>query len=789
MNEHISDQQLNAVISSAEGVGEHESVLQHVEQCSQCRHRLEELAASRDEWSEAISVLQSSEDEMDQRKDATGGPKVSPEVWRDYPLEWTESMAKQLLSPASHPEMLGRIGRYEVERLIGAGGMGIVFKAFDTELNRPVAIKLLAPHLAISGAGRKRFSREAKAAAAIVHEHVVPIHTVETEVEKPYMVMHFVAGESLQQRLDREGALELCEILRIAKQIAAGLAAAHAQGLVHRDIKPSNVLLERGVERALLTDFGLARAADDASLTRTGFHPGTPQYMSPEQARGDAVDERSDLFSLGSVLYVMCTGRAPFRAESSLGILRKITDNEPTLIRQLNPQIPDWLQRVVQRLMAKRVEERFSTAAEVAALLEECLAHVQDPLRHPLPRSFRSRLFRGESFVRRLRKLVDDKKTLALIALILLLGGILVPLALSSVAIHEERLLVFGAVAIGFSLVLALVSRQQLLSKIVLLIIGGCVVSGLALGMLFVPLWSYRRAEVTAMAARAEEQRVYVDSIARQQQLQYTPNSTNSTVADKNFGRADWEREVVAVIDEATKKRETHVQIVDRLYKQIRKMSTPSSNAKLLPTVEKAIPRDGNGNLAFNHGEIGFGYQEITSRGVTLQRLGAVAYSSLGVEHVLPNQVNSEPDLFKETYTDKSPLVVMVFFNQDGKCVANFVKGVYVQRGIFDGASEVEADTAAGTETFAPDLEPLDDTKELPQTTIPDRSTSDPTSGSPPPALPTELPSDPAPSSLPPLPANDENGLLPPALPEGDTPASNSLPGVELPDVELPEVE
>ena len=522
MNVHISDQQLHAVISSAEGVGEHESVLQHVEQCSQCRHRLEELAASRDEWSEAISVLQSSEHEMDQRKDATGGPKVSPEVWRDYPLEWTESMAKQLLSPASHPEMLGRIGRYEVERLIGAGGMGIVFKAFDTELNRPVAIKLLAPHLAISGAGRKRFSREAKAAAAIVHEHVVPIHTVETEVEKPYMVMHFVAGESLQQRLDREGPLELCEILRIAKQIAAGLAAAHAQGLVHLDIKPSNVLLERGVERALLTDFGLARAADDASLTRTGFHPGTPQYMSPEQARGDAVDERSDLFSLGSVLYVMCTGRAPFRAESSLGILRKITDNEPTLIRQLNPQIPDWLQRVVQRLMAKRVEERFATAAEVAALLEECLAHVQDPLRHPLPRSLRTRLFSGGSFVRRLRKLVDDKKTLALIALILLLGGILVPLALSSFAIHEERLLVFGAVAIGFSLVLALVSRQQLLSKVVLLIIGGCVVSGLALGMLFVPLWSYRRAEVTAMAARAEEQRAREDAaLAQQRELQY----------------------------------------------------------------------------------------------------------------------------------------------------------------------------------------------------------------------------------------------------------------------------
>ncbi|MCA9178347.1 MAG: serine/threonine protein kinase [Planctomycetales bacterium] len=298
---------------------------------------------------------------------------------------WTESMARQLLSPPTHPEMLGRIGRYEVERLIGSGGMGVVFKAFDTELNRPVAVKALAPHLAGSGAARNRFAREARAAAAVVHDHVVAIHNVESEGASPFLVMPYVAGESLQQRIDREGSLELCEILRIVKQTAAGLAAAHAQGLVHRDVKPSNILLEQGVERALLTDFGLARASDDASLTHTGYHPGTPQYMSPEQARGEAVDARSDLFSLGSVVYALCTGRPPFRAETSYGILRRITDNQPRPIREVNAAIPDWLEAIVEKLLAKNPAERFQSAEELAELLEQCLAHVQQPTSVGLP--------------------------------------------------------------------------------------------------------------------------------------------------------------------------------------------------------------------------------------------------------------------------------------------------------------------------------------------------------------------------------------------------------------------
>lgn len=212
------------------------------------------------------------------------------------------------------------------------------------------------------------------------------IHSVESGGAAPFLVMQFVAGESLQARIDRQGPLELKELLRIAHQTAAGLAAAHAQGLVHRDVKPSNILLEQGIERALLTDFGLARAADDASLTHTGFLPGTPHYMSPEQVRGEPLDGRSDLFSLGSVMYAMCTGRPPFRADTSFGVLRRITDTQPRAIRELNPDIPAWLAALIDTLLAKQPAERFGSAADVAQLLEQCLAHVQQPTAVPLPR-------------------------------------------------------------------------------------------------------------------------------------------------------------------------------------------------------------------------------------------------------------------------------------------------------------------------------------------------------------------------------------------------------------------
>ena len=370
---------LSALLRNELQAEESEAVIDHLEHCTDCQHRLRGLVAPDAEWNHALALISAC------GKRGADDAFCSVPAFETQAVAWTESMSKQLLEPPRHPEMLGRLGRYEVERLIGSGGMGVVFKAFDTELNRPVAIKLLAPYLATSGPARQRFSREARAAAAVVHQHVVPIHNVETQCEVPFFVMQYVSGESLQARIDREGALELCEILRIGMQVADGLAAAHQQGLVHRDIKPSNILLEEGVDRSLISDFGLARAVDDSSLTRTGFHPGTPQYMSPEQASGQIVDARSDLFSLGSMLYTMCTGRPPFRAENSLSVMRRISESEPTPIRELNPNIPEWMGEVIAKLMKKDVQDRLSSAAEVRELLEACLSHVQQPLSRLLP--------------------------------------------------------------------------------------------------------------------------------------------------------------------------------------------------------------------------------------------------------------------------------------------------------------------------------------------------------------------------------------------------------------------
>ena len=352
------------------------SLMEHVETCSRCQQRLDELAADGMEWTEAVNVLSNS---------ARAASDVAAPINTEFrAVTWTESMAKELLSPPTHPELLGRIGRYDVERLIGSGGMGVVFRAHDTELNRPVAIKLLAPYLASSGTARNRFAREARAAAGVVDDHVVPIHNVESENEPPFLVMQYVAGGSLQEKLDQQGPLDVAEVVRIGLQVAKGLSAAHAQGLIHRDVKPSNILLDEGVERAVLTDFGLARTESDACLTRSGFHPGTPHYMSPEQVRGETLDPRSDLFGLGCVLYSACAGHPPFRAESSYAVLRRITDESPRPIRQINSSIPKWLEGIIMKLLSKDRDQRFASAEEIAKLFAACLAHVQEPTT-PLP--------------------------------------------------------------------------------------------------------------------------------------------------------------------------------------------------------------------------------------------------------------------------------------------------------------------------------------------------------------------------------------------------------------------
>jgi len=367
---HVNDTQLQTLLYGDEDSSPSTEIAQHVESCVLCQQRLAYMASMESTELEVSEFLNGFVDKTGSnssrpfRSEDRGGHMLGK-----YDVE---------LGPPSHPEMLGRLGRYEIERMIGSGGMGVVFKAIDSELNRPVAIKVLAPHLARNGSAKQRFGRESRAAAAVVHEHVVAIHNVESDGDTPFIVMQYVSGESLQARVARLGPLGTQQILRIGIQAASGLAAAHEQGIVHRDVKPANILLEDGVERVLLTDFGLARTVDDASLTHTGVVAGTPHYMSPEQANGDRVDYRSDLFSLGSVLYFVATGHPPFRAERAMGVLNRICHEPHRAAWQVNAGLPNELSDVIDRLLEKRPSKRFASALAVRDALTRILQQMQN---------------------------------------------------------------------------------------------------------------------------------------------------------------------------------------------------------------------------------------------------------------------------------------------------------------------------------------------------------------------------------------------------------------------------
>lgn len=280
------------------------------------------------------------------------------------------------LEPSTRPGSLGRLAHYEILEVVGQGAFGTVLRAFDEKLQRVVAIKVMAPELAATSPTRKRFIREAQASAAIRHENVVSVYSVE-EKPIPYLVMEYIPGETLQQRLNRTGPLDVSETLRIGRQIAEGLAAAHATDLIHRDIKPGNVLLEGGQHKVKITDFGLARAADDASMTQSGMIAGTPMYMAPEQALGQMLDQRADLFSLGSVIYQMVSGRPPFRANTTVAVLKRVAEDTPRPIREVIPETPQWLCDIISKLHAKDPKDRFQSAREVADVLADCEAQLK----------------------------------------------------------------------------------------------------------------------------------------------------------------------------------------------------------------------------------------------------------------------------------------------------------------------------------------------------------------------------------------------------------------------------
>lgn len=276
-----------------------------------------------------------------------------------------------LLAPAQTDDELGRLGSYRILRVLGEGGMGIVFEAEDTTLGRHVAIKVLRSG-EIDQPQRKRFLQEAQIVASLSSDHIVTIHQVGEEAGCMYIVMELLRGETLDARLRREGSLSLVEALRIARDVADGLSTAHEKQLVHRDIKPANVWLEarhpdEPARRVKLLDFGVARPlAVHEHLTMGGQIIGTPAYMSPEQACGMPVDQRSDLFSLGSIMYAMLTGKSPFERTSYLHILKAVVEERPTPLDEIMPGVPEGIVGLIERLLEKDAKARPASARQVA---------------------------------------------------------------------------------------------------------------------------------------------------------------------------------------------------------------------------------------------------------------------------------------------------------------------------------------------------------------------------------------------------------------------------------------
>ncbi|UCF05843.1 MAG: protein kinase [bacterium] len=263
--------------------------------------------------------------------------------------------------------MIGKtISHYEILEKLGEGGMGVVYKARDTKLDRPVAIKFLPPHLSQNEEAKKRFVQEAKAASALDHPNICTIYEIDEIPEgQIFIVMAHYEGETLEDRV-KEGGIDVEEACDVVEAIAGGLAEAHARGIIHRDIKSSNILITEG-GRVKIIDFGLAKLAEQSHLTRVGTTLGTVKYMSPEQARGDEIDHRTDIWSTGVLLYETITGRKPFRGNYDQAIIYSILNDEPPGIKILRPEAPAAVEKIIQKTLAKYPEKRYQQIEDLAA--------------------------------------------------------------------------------------------------------------------------------------------------------------------------------------------------------------------------------------------------------------------------------------------------------------------------------------------------------------------------------------------------------------------------------------
>ena len=276
------------------------------------------------------------------------------------------------LYPPVEPDEIGRLGNYRVLSLLGKGGMAYVFLAEDVALRRRVALKVMKPDLDSDPTAWQRFLREARSVASIKHEHLVTVYQVGQEGRVVYLAMEWLQGETVEDWIAHVRSAKVSDILRIGREIAAGLAVIHENGLIHRDIKPSNLWLENPHQHVKILDFGLARHVDDdAHFTQSGIIVGTPAFMSPEQARGDKIDARSDLFSLGSVLYFLCSGVRPFNADKTIALLTALVMLDPRPLHELKPSLPKALCDLIMQMMAKDPDRRPGSAAAVVKLLSK----------------------------------------------------------------------------------------------------------------------------------------------------------------------------------------------------------------------------------------------------------------------------------------------------------------------------------------------------------------------------------------------------------------------------------
>jgi serine/threonine protein kinase len=331
-----------------------EEIGDHLETCLDCQERTRTLDLMSDEM---VDILR-------------GAPAPTTLI-RAHGNTITEA-GFSFLSPPQGPDELGRMGHYRVQRLLGRGAMGIVFAAEDGRLSRVVALKVMRPSIAEEPEARQRFLREARAMAAMgASPHLAPIYEVGEANGLPFLAMEYLEGESLDRWLARHKQLGAAEIIQLGREIAAGLAAAHARGLVHRDIKPANLWVQAPQGGIKVLDFGLARPAKDTKLTQTGIIAGTPAYLSPEQAQDQPLDARSDLFSVGCVLYEVCAGRVPFQGRNALALLTAVTTVAPSPLRNLRPDLPPALTDLVMELLSKRPVDRPASAQELMLRLDE----------------------------------------------------------------------------------------------------------------------------------------------------------------------------------------------------------------------------------------------------------------------------------------------------------------------------------------------------------------------------------------------------------------------------------